>query len=98
MGMCKGCGRVYGVLELKNGYCNNCVPFETTDVEIEEDEENKYVTMRLNELKRDLTDYDEGNNYNDLFPILKLVGIVVFSVMVFCSSVILLLIEVFSAK
>ena len=35
MGTCKGCNNVYGVLELRNGYCNNCVPFETTEVEWE---------------------------------------------------------------
>lgn len=31
MGTCKGCGEVFGVLEMRDGYCNNCIPFEYSD-------------------------------------------------------------------
>ncbi len=26
MGMCKGCSKVFSSLEMKNGYCKECLP------------------------------------------------------------------------
>ena len=48
MGMCKGCGKVFNVTEMKNGYCKSCSHLDTTQ-EIHIDKELK--PEEVNEIK-----------------------------------------------
>ena len=48
MGMCKECGKVFNVLDMKDGVCKNCKPFnKTIDLEIVEEAKKYNLTINL---------------------------------------------------
>ncbi len=98
--MCKGCNKVFGVLDMKNGYCKDCLAAEKnpkyTTLSVEnntsefETKKDWYVENQKN-LDNNGTEEkkinDKGNKMNKNVAIISIVGVIALTIGFFIGHV-----------
>ena len=51
MGMCKGCDKVFSALEMKDGYCKDCLPIEIEKKQTDQKTEKIISTRKSNDIE-----------------------------------------------